>query len=59
MERGTNTKQYIKRMSELLFKRYIKAPNRKFIAVNGNIDPEIVKNIDYLYTEMSYYKNID
>ena len=59
MPRGTNTKQYIKRMCKLLFKKYIKAPNRKFMAIKDNIDKSIIDNIDYLYTEMAFYKDID
>lgn len=59
MARGTNSKQYIKRICKLLFCKYIKAPNRKFLAINNNIDKSIINDLNYCYTEMCLYKDID
>lgn len=56
--RGTNNKEYIRRMSKLLFKKYIKAPNRKFMAMKDGVDKSIIESIDYLYTEMCFYDGL-
>ena len=59
MPRGTNSKQYIKRMSKLCFKKYIKAPNRKLVCFNNGHSESMINMLDYLYTEMSLYKDLN
>ena len=58
MKRGTNTKRYLQRLFQLLFKKFIKAPNRKIAYVKSETNSHLLYDLDYLYTEMCLYKDL-